>query len=431
MAMNLWRWATLSMLRAFDPPRAAGIALARRIDWRSAEPGRISVLCLERSQFIKDIEELRRLTNLNWVTLNAVKLREYQEQWVPEAARQQGYFSTWLKEDQGAQIRSILETFAVALLEEAQKTMRVDAVASANIDYWQDEAMKVACRRLGIPFLVLCRENYTIPWTVPWMHDHLAKARFRFEGAGLAVFSQATKEAFAPGFDDPDNIWVTGAPRYDRWLHLTPRPKTEKTYLSLITFNDPGYMAVDTFLEVAEIFDRVARQEDQPGLTWLVKCKKRGDRNEVLGRVGSLDGSPLKFEYDTPLFELYPSSRVVIGYNSLALVEAMLTDAPVVVPCWGQTKAPRKDLLLDYNDPLTRRVVTFAECPEQFADFLARAARGETLHIGSPEDRRALFQAHLHYPGSDGGLATASAATEAFVRWYVEKSRKASAFKAT
>lgn len=423
MATNWWRWAALSVLRAFDPPRAAGIALAKKIDWRSAEPGRLTVLCLERSQFIKDIEELRRLTNLNWVTLNAVRLKEQQEQWVPEADREQGYFSTWLKEPRAAHLRPILENFGMAVLAEAQRTMQVDAVATANIDYWQDEAMKLACLRMGIPFLVLCRENYTIPWTVPWMHDHLAKARFHFDGAGLAVFSQATKDAFAPGFANPDDIWVTGAPRYDRWLHMTPLDESEKTHISLITFNDPGYMAVNTFLETAEIFDRVARAEDRPGLDWLVKCKKRGDRTEVLERVGSLDGSPLQFEYETPLFELYPRSRIVIGYNSLALVEAMLTDAPVVVPCWGETRPPRKDLLLDFNDPLTRRVVTFAESPEAFADLITRAARGEKLLVGTPEDRRALFQAHIHLPGSDGGPETASAATENFVRHYVEKAR--------
>lgn len=422
--MDLWRWAPMPLLQAFEPALAAGKGLGRRIDWSTAKSGRPTVLCLERSQFIKDIEELRRLTDLNWITLNAVRLKEAQEQWVPEADRQQGYFSTWLKEERSEHLRPILEKFGVAILEEAARKLPIDAVATANIDYWQDEAMKLACRKLDIPFLVLCRENYTIPWTVPWMHEHLAKCRFHFDGAGLAVFSQATKDAFAPGFENPDDIWITGAPRYDRWLHLEPMANSAKTFLSLITFNDPGYMATNTFLEIAEIFDRVARHENHGELTWLVKCKKRGDRDEVLHRVGTLDGSPLRFEYDTPLFELYPRSRIIIGYNSLALVEAMLTDAPVVVPCWGETRAPRQDLLLDFNDPLTRKVVNFADSPEAFADLLARAARGEALPAGTREERLALFKAHLHLPGSDGGPKTASASTEAFVRHYVERFRR-------
>src|ERR1043166_153534 len=70
-----WRRTLKSLLQKAETPRAAGIRLARTIDWSSAAPGRDTVLCLDRSQFIKDIEELRRFTGLNWVTLNAVKLK--------------------------------------------------------------------------------------------------------------------------------------------------------------------------------------------------------------------------------------------------------------------------------------------------------------------------------------------------------------------
>jgi hypothetical protein len=418
---SFWGRAVQSLLQGVETPRAAGIRLARSIDWSSAQAGRDTVLCLDRSQFIKDIEELRRFTDLNWVTLNAVKLKTRQEAWVPPADREQGYLSTWLKEERGRAIRPILTAFGTALLEGANRRMRIDAVATANIDYWQDETIKLGCNALGIPFLVLCRENYTIPWTVPWMHEHLAKSRFRFEGAGLAVFSQATKDAFAPGFDDPEDIWVTGAPRYDRWLELKPLAAAEKNHLSLITFNDPGYMAQNAFGEVAEVFDRVAMADRHPDLVWLVKCKKKGDRDEILERLGHGETPALKFEYDTPLFDLFPRSRIVIGYNSLALVEAMLTDAPVVVPCWGETRAPRKNLLIDYADPLAQSVMNFAQSPAELAELIARAAAGEKLKTGSTEARRALFAAHLHVPET----GTASQAVERFVHYYIDRARTA------
>lgn len=417
-----WRQTLKSLLRKAESPRAAGIRMARTINWSSAEPGRDTVLCLDRSQFIKDIEELRRGTGLNWVTLNAVRLKSRQESWVPADDRQQGFFSTWLREERGRALRPILTEFGRALLQEAGRTMRIDAVVSANIDYWQDETMKLGCTALGIPFLALCRENYTIPWTAPWLHDYIARARFRFEGAGIAVFSDVTKSACAPAVDDPNDIWITGAPRYDRWLDMKPLPESAKTHLSLITFNDPGYMGANVFVEVAEVFDRVARAERQAGLVWMVKCKKRGDRDEILERLGTTGDSPLTFEYDVPLFELYPRSRVVVGYNSLALVEAMLTDAPVVIPCWGETRAQQKDLLIDYNDALARNVVTFAQSPAEFADLLQSAARGESLKVGTPEQRRALFAAHLHVPEKG---ATASAAVERFVRHYIARARAA------
>jgi hypothetical protein len=415
-----WGQAVKTLLQKIESPRAAGAKLARTIDWSGLVPGRINVLCLERSQFIKDIEELRRLTDISFVTLNAVRLKRRQEVWVPEGLRQQAFFSSFLKEDRCRQIRATLTEFGSAILTEARRHGPIDAVASANIDYWQDETMKLGCNALGIPFLVLCRENHTIPWTSPWKHEHIAKSKFRFEGAGTAVFSQATKDAYAPAFGNTDDLWITGAPRYDRWLDLKPLPDSAKDHVSLVTFNDPGYAAVNVFTEVARVFEQVARAESSRGLTWLVKCKKKGDRDETLERLGQVDAPNLRFEYETPLFELFPRSRAVVGYNSLALLEAMLTDAPVVIPCWGETRPPRQDVLLDYNDPLTRRVASFAATPEELRDLLIRAARGEKLKTGTAEERRALFAANIHVPEK----GTASRKVQDFIAHYVARARR-------
>lgn len=415
-----WGQAVKALLQKIESPRSAGIKLARTIDWSALTPGRINVLCLERSQFIKDIRELRRLTEISFVTLNAVRLKRRQEAWVPEKYREQAFFSTTLKEESCRQIRDTLTEFGAAILTEARRHGPVDAVASANIDYWQDETMKLGCNALGIPFLVLCRENHTIPWTGPWKHEHIAKAKFRFEGAGAAVFSEATKGAFAPGFDNPDDLWVTGAPRYDRWMDIKPLPDAEKDHIGLVTFNDPGYAAVDVFTEVAGIFEELARTESASGLTWLVKCKKAGDREETLQRLGRPDAPNLRFEFKTPLFELFPRSRAVVGYNSLALLEAMLTDVPVVVPCWGQARPPLQDVLLDYSDPLTRRVASFAASPEELRYLLSRAARGEKLKTGTPEERRALFAANVHVPEN----GSASRKVQQFIQHYVERARR-------
>ena len=412
-------------LRWFETPEQAGAKLAKKINWETARPGRITVLCLSRSQFTKDIEELRRLTDINWVTVSAVRVKRKQEPWVPEADRQQGYFATWLRQDRSRHLRPILERFGTALLRAAQKRMPIDAVLAGNMDYWQDVALKLGCKKLGIPFLVLCRENYTIPWTAPWLHNHIAKADFRFEGDGIAVFSEATRAAVTPAIKDPRDIWVTGAPRYDRWVNLPAAETAQRQHISLITFNDPGYEASSTFMEVMRMFDKAARSESDRGLTWLVKCKKRADREMILSRIGGAEDSPLDFQYDVPLFELYPSSRVIIGYNSLAMIEALLTDTPVVIPCWNQTRPHSDQLLLDYNDAQVRRVVNFAESPEHFHALLSRAAAGEKLPTGNLEDRHAVFSRHLRLPGGDDGTVPASLATDAFIRHYVARARNA------
>src|SRR5262249_20514391 len=79
-----WGKAVKTLLQKIESPRAAGAKLARTIDWSGLVKGRTNVLCLERSQFIKDIEELRRLTEISFVFLNAVRLKRRLEVWVPE-----------------------------------------------------------------------------------------------------------------------------------------------------------------------------------------------------------------------------------------------------------------------------------------------------------------------------------------------------------
>lgn len=313
-------------------------------------------------------------------------------------------------------MRKDLTEFGVAFLTEASNTQRIDAVMAANVDYWQDEALKLACLELNIPFLVLCRENYTIPWTSPWLHRRIADAEFKFEGAGVACFSEATKCAIAPGIRDMSDIWVTGAPRYDRWLDLRPLSHEQKTYVSLITFNQPGYGAQDVFKEVLHRFAEAAISSANPKIKWLVKCKKRADMQDVQEKLPAHARKRLIFTFGTPLFDLFPKSKLVIGYNSLAIAEAILADAAVVMPWWGQSRPPKSDLLLDPDDPAVGAVIHVAESPEILAIIIKRAAAGEDLRKGTPEQRRHVFTRHLHIPQS----GHASSEVEAFVRHYIK-----------
>jgi len=387
--------------------------LAQEVSWDGVIPGRATVLVARRAQFSKDVEQLRHRTNLNFAAISAVKVKKAQEPWVPENLRQQTYFTALL--DEAPELKNRLQKFGRAFLQEASRKTRIDAFMAANFDYWQDEAIKLGCVALGIPFLVLSRENYTIPWTSPWLHRRIADAKFRFNGNGIACFSHATKIAMSPGVSDPDDIWVTGAPRYDSWLHIAPRPICEKTHITLVTFNLPGYGAQDLFAEVFQQFAETSKTALNQRVKWMVKCKKRADYDEISAMVPAPNN--LLLTYDTPLFDVFPISRLVVGYNSLALVEALLTDTPVVIPWWGQTKEEPSQFLLDPNDPAVAEVIYIARSPEEFVTLLRRAATGDDLRRGTEAQRRAVFSRHMQLQEE----GTASEAVEGFIRYYIAK----------
>lgn len=396
-----------------DDVQRAARKLTQEISWDGVVPGRATVLVARRAQFSKDVEQLRQRTDLNFAAISAVKVKQAQEPWVPENLRQQTYFTALL--DEAPDLKNKLEEFGRAFLQEASRKVRIDAFLAANFDYWQDEAIKLGCMALGIPFLVLSRENYTIPWTSPWLHRRIAEAKFRFHGNGVACFSHATKTAMSPGVADPDDIWVTGAPRYDPWLHIAPRPVSEKTNITLVTFNLPGYGAQDLFSQVLQQFFQTAAAVADQQVTWLVKCKKRSDYDEISAKVPVPNN--LSLTYDTPLLDVFPASRLVIGYNSLALVEALLTDTPVVIPWWGQANAEPSQFLLDPNDPVIAEVIHIARSPEEFIALLRRAAAGDDLRRGTRAQRRTIFSRHMQLQEQ----GTASEAVERFIRHYLSK----------
>jgi len=402
-----------------DDIQRAARKLAQEVSWDGVVPGRTTVLVARRAQFSKDVEQLRQRTNLNFAAISAVKVKKAQEPWVPENLRQQTYFTALL--DEAPDLKNRLQEFGCVFLQEASRKIRIDAFMAANFDYWQDEAIKLGCAVLGIPFLVLSRENYTIPWTSPWLHQRIAEAKFRFHGNGVACFSHATKTAMSPGMSNPDDIWVTGAPRYDPWLHIVPRPVSEKTHITLVTFNLPGYSAQDLFSEVLQQFAETSVATADEQMTWMVKCKKRADYDEISTMVPASNN--LSLTYDTPLFDLFPVSRLVIGYNSLALVEALLTDTPVVIPWWGQTKDKPSQFLLDPNDPAVAEVIYIARSPEEFVALLHRAATGDDLRRGTEAQRRAIFSRHMQLQEQ----GTASEAVESFIRYYLAKAASAPA----
>lgn len=412
------KWLSAITPRRFKTAARIGRELANKIEWPDFQADRPTILCIRRSQFVKDVEELRRLNTFNWAGLSTVQVKRCQLPWVPAADRQQTFFSSILQQDDKREMRAQLEAFATSLLQAPlEQGRRISAVLSANIDYWQDEALKLACQRLGIPFLVLCRENYTIASATKLRRDRIRAAKFRFTGAGVAVFSEASRQTLLDAVDNPADIWVTGAPRYD----VFNRPVlggVERDHLALIAFNEPGYQANETFLEVARIFNQAASTTSNKSISWLIKCKKKNDLTNLAAKLDTTDRSAVTLVHDMPLSLLYQRSRAIVGYNSLAVVEAMLTMTPVILPYWGETRVAREHLLIDPEDPLVRSVVNVATSPEVFRDMLERAAMGELLPAGTQAARRELFTRHLHIANSGSAVEV-----DRFVRLYLERSR--------
>jgi hypothetical protein len=396
--------------------------LAAKIDWSGWRPGRPTVLCLDRALFRADVEELKKRTDYNWVKVRATAVKKHQEPWVAEPLRLQTYFTNWL-ETRCAHLKPGIEAFGAAFLEAASRVHPVDAVMSGNMDYWQDDAIKLGCKKLGIPFLVLSRENYTKKVDADIMFARFGDAKFKYGGTGVAVFAPETKHVMDDsGCFAPNSVFVTGAPRFDNWLEIGDVPESERVYMTLLSYADPVYMAQQNFAETLRLFAEAAKSARDPALKWRIKVKKPSEVEHVVAAMPEIQSYPLEIVWDFPLTQLYPRSRIIIGYNTLAAAEGLLTETPVVIPCWGDARRNAEETLIKFDDPEDAKVAYFPESAEEMKALIRRGESGELPARGTAAERIARFSRHIAIP--EGGSCRAVGAYIAHFLEHAEAARR-------
>lgn len=361
-----------------------------------ATGGKPTVLCISKMQFTKDIAELERRTNVRWVILQSKALSEAQYRWVPKEERLQTIFSV-RDTPTVREAREHCEKFAACLMEEILAKVKIDAILSCNIDYWQDHGLRVVSRKYGVPFLVLCREHDIVPEFVDEKLRINEELNFRFPGEGIAIFGDITLRTLVDGgYCERERISITGAPRLDEWREKEPwsGPPNRITFLSYANAN---YMAPENCKQALRVFAEVSRDLGENECEFFIKCKNEKDLGKVEKILGKVPGHRCVAKIDFPMADLLQTSRWAIGFNSLALLEALLCGAELAVPRWADASRPARELMIDPDNPLMSTVFDFVQSPEALAEALRRVAT-TTPVLPDMRARRDVFRYFFHYP---------------------------------
>lgn len=396
----------------------AGRELAREIKWGEVKPDQPTVLCLKRALFAKDIAELQKRTSLNLPCIHVVPVKRAQTGWV--AARWQRQSHLWHDLNDGlASLRPHLEAFGVAFLAAASAQHRIDAVVAANTDYWQDEALRMGCRKLGIPFIVLSRESYGIGRGRQYVNEVYAKGQFYFNGAGCAVASPTCRQFLAsqPAMRDAE-IRTTGWPRYDAWRDYVMPPLAARNWVTLMAYGDPAQVqyAAANFRDVLKVVAKAAEQQlslpPERRLHFVIKIKKGNEDGYIHAIEPNLSQLGINIIADMPLPEIVARSRLIIGFNTLAVLEGLLGHSAVAVPVWSDSDRDPAATLLHPDNVDDASVCYFPRAPEELARLIEQSAAGDLPAKGTEEQRLARFSRHSLVDRD----VTASARFEAFVR---------------
>jgi len=347
-------------------PRGAAYLTYLSIDW-----GRLNnqkaVVCLYRESFIKDIHELRKRTEYDYPIVMAGFTR-FQQSWTPKQMQEQTYYQRFESDHEEVLRKS--DAYVETLLKLISKKVEIGAVLSANIDYWQDGGFKRVCRSKNIPFVVLSREHPVIPSVCDWVAARYKGAEFVYTGEGVAVAGDSSKRVIlgAGVVSDEKLVTVTGLPRFDAWreINVEKRPE-ERELITLLTFTN-GYGADNTFEEVLSSFCMAA--ESNSHYRFLIKTKDEMDTAYVQKLVKKIQANKVEIDHNESLFEVLPKSRLVVGYNSLSLLEAALAKTNILIPAWGECLEDGETIMYQSSNPNVARCVSFIRDKEDLEALL-------------------------------------------------------------
>ena len=264
--------------------------------------------------------------------------------------------------DEGPRRERFLERF----LRAYRKRMPFDIVLGTSVWYRQDIPWGAAAQRAGIPYVILHKECFKPE--PPQMQTTVDKAlRFgAFPGERLIVHNRPVADAFAAGGYAPaERISVCGAMRMDDFVRranagegarASQRARPLVTYFSFalgIGLDDRGVSPFpadpsdgwyELFRESHAAFARLARR--RPDVDFVIKTKWHGQWTRMIEEIIRDSGAPLeaipnlRVDSSGSAHDLIYDSTVVCGFGSTTMLEAGLTDKPIVVPHFGEVDAP-------------------------------------------------------------------------------------------
>jgi len=256
--------------------------------------------------------------------------------------------------------------------------------------------MRRACKVCNIPFLVLSKENCIIPKAVQNMIEYYKKAGFIFTGDGIAVFSSKMRGVLIKsGVCKPDSVFVTGAPRLDAWRNIN-RDVRRDTIVLLPYGKDYLLASDDNFNDALTVFLSAAKSNYDSGINFIIKCKNIRQKEGLSRKLTKEDLKNISLVVDKPLFDLFPCSWLVIGYNSLALAEALLSDAIIAIPQWGEIGKDNNSQQFNPKDENCSGIINFMESTNDLERLFGKVINGQSGNVDMKK-RINLLKTYLFY----------------------------------
>lgn len=310
----------------------------------------------------------------------------------------------------------------------------VDVVLTGNFGYFTEREFATVLEEAGTPFIALHKENLKSPGRVKFWQSIYTERRGKFTGRKILVYNDVERDLqISSGVMDSENIAVTGMPRLDkfhRWrrAHAAPKPELSRPSVLFFAFDradklpairrkpaagvpgnvEPMGEQWGGILSWAQLGDELHRAvvrlaRKRPDLDIIVKTKDRLRRQkdimEMLSATGEELPANLLLVTSGDPFDLVAAAKVVIGFNTSGLLEALAAGKPVVVPWFGEACNPdMREHIIELGG-----AVDYGYSPDELIEHVCRHADAPS---SAPLELRTETAAALrHWAGNDDGAS--------------------------
>ncbi len=426
-----------SFLRLPLPVALLFCASLRRVRPRSGNE-RYVALMLPRPGLSEDaLAVLEEMPDFSVLTTHAGIMKAIAVGFLPKTIDDNNYSGLSPQEEQA---KLHYRAFLQDVLRHVLRFVRIDVIVSGNFAYFAERELHSAAEALGVPFIVLHKENLKSPGRVSYFGDLYRRRRGPFGGRRIIVYNAIERDVqTTAGIVPADRVDICGMPRLDRshsWRRSTAgnRLPHEPMVLFFTFAAKTGLPALwrkgaeGDYVESLPEFDslnweQTARQtmqavarfaQSNPGVRVVVKSKRSAGQVEIFRTAagGQIPSNLHLVEGGDPLV-LLQEAWAVVGMNSTALLEAVAMGKTVLCPGYAEAADPAMHpWIADLGSS-----VEHAQSPERLIARLSEITSGPVPVVPAELGRPAVETLDQWAGNSDG---KASERVRAVIRQEVE-----------
>jgi len=262
--------------------------------------------------------------------------------------------------------------FLKEILKIFKRQNKISAIVSFNFRYYTEKELHNACKELDLTFIV-CQKESLILKSEKNFYIKVNSKNGKFNGHYMTVYTEDYKNLLVEGGICPsDKISVIGMPRADFYFKKDNEVKKNHILFLIPTLRQPyGYENEKLFdrdkltTDVTKTLVEFARKNSDERIILKSKIYYENEKKQELILTDSKLNN-CKFVKSGDPKKLINNAKIVIGFNTTALIESLILKKNIILPYFDiKNKSNFLKHTLEIND-----FVHLAYSSEELMNFL-------------------------------------------------------------